>query len=128
MSAEQKGEEEESVSGIKLVTKQPKVAAETPQVQSQSTANVKNTAGQSAGGMNNDERIRRLKNLSMKLNNQKNIEELEKEPAYLRRGVDLDSVPHSSESGFGSYTLTKDSSEEKPELRQNNSFLHDQVD
>jgi cell division protein FtsZ len=72
------------------------------------------------------ERIRRLKALSYRIGNA-NISELEKEPAFKRRNVKLDSVPHSNESNISRYTLNTDE-EKKTELRQNNSFLHDNVD
>ncbi len=71
------------------------------------------------------ERIRKLKNLSYKMGGS-SISDMEKEPAFKRRNVKLDSVPHSSESSVSRYTLSEE--EKKGELRQNNSFLHDNVD
>jgi cell division protein FtsZ len=44
-------------------------------------------------------------------------------PAYLRRGVKMDNVPHSSEPFISRYNLNDDSS-----LLGNNKFLHDNVD
>ena len=44
-------------------------------------------------------------------------------PAYLRRGVKMDNVPHSSESNVSRYSLNDDNS-----LLGNNKFLHDNVD
>lgn len=44
-------------------------------------------------------------------------------PAYLRRGVKMDNVPHSSESFISRYNLNDDNS-----LLGNNKFLHDNVD
>ncbi len=44
-------------------------------------------------------------------------------PAYLRRGVKMDNVPHSSESNISRYSLNDDNS-----LLGNNKFLHDNVD
>lgn len=44
-------------------------------------------------------------------------------PAYLRRGVKMDNVPHSSESQISRYSLNDDNS-----LLGNNKFLHDNVD
>lgn len=72
------------------------------------------------------ERILKLKFISQRIVNS-NITDLEQEPAYKRRNIKLDSVPHSSESNVSRYTLTKED-EKKTELRQNNSFLHDNVD
>ncbi len=44
-------------------------------------------------------------------------------PAYLRRGVKMDNVPHSSERFISKYNLNEDSN-----LLGNNKFLHDNVD
>ena len=44
-------------------------------------------------------------------------------PAYLRRGVKMDNVPHSSEPLISKYNLNDDNS-----LLGNNKFLHDNVD
>lgn len=44
-------------------------------------------------------------------------------PAYLRRGVKMDNVPHSSEPYISRYNLSDDNS-----LLGNNKFLHDNVD
>jgi cell division protein FtsZ len=73
------------------------------------------------------ERIAKLKSLSMKIGGG-NVTDLEREPAYRRRNVKLDSVPHSSESNVSRYTLTGEEEGKKSELRPNNSFLHDNVD
>jgi len=72
------------------------------------------------------ERISKLKSLSYRIGSS-NISELEKEPAYKRRNVKLDSIPHSGESNVSRYTLGPEE-EKKSELRPNNSFLHDNVD
>ena len=44
-------------------------------------------------------------------------------PAYLRRGVKMENVPHSSESFISRYNLNDDNN-----LLGNNKFLHDNVD
>lgn len=72
------------------------------------------------------ERLARLKSLNYRLGNG-NLSELEREPAYKRKNVRLDSVPHSSESNVSRYTLSNEE-EKKPQIRSNNSFLHDNVD
>jgi len=72
------------------------------------------------------ERIMKLKSLSYRIGDS-NIGDMEKEPAYKRRNVRLDNVPHSSESNVSRYTLSNEE-EKKGELKQNNSFLHDNVD
>lgn len=75
------------------------------------------------------ERISKLKSLSISMKNPNAISEMEKLPAYLRRDVQLENTPHSSESNISRYTLSEPNEEEKkPELKKNNSFLHDKVD
>ena len=61
----------------------------------------------------------------VKLNNPNTLVDLENEPAYLRRKIALEDVPHSSESTTSKWTLTD---EEEPMLKENNSFLYDNVD
>lgn len=73
------------------------------------------------------ERIQKLKALNYRMASNTNIADMEKVPAYLRHGVKLDNVPHSSEPHISRYTLNAEE-EKKPELRQNNSYLHDNVD
>lgn len=72
-----------------------------------------------------EERRQRLKNLSVKLNNPEVLNDLENQPAYLRKGVRLDNIPHSSEPNLSNWTLSDD---DEPEIKDNNSFLHDNVD
>ncbi|MFM6976342.1 MAG: cell division protein FtsZ [Sphingobacteriaceae bacterium] len=72
------------------------------------------------------ERIMRLKDLSMKLRTTNGLQELENEPAYKRKQMSLDDVPHSSESQVSRFTLSNE--EGITEIRPNNSFLHDNVD
>lgn len=70
------------------------------------------------------ERVGLIKQLvNKKLARPSNIDELEKEPAFIRRKVNLTRVNHSSENQVSRYNLDSDS-----DLRTNNSFLHDNVD
>ncbi|PYF73966.1 cell division protein FtsZ [Pedobacter nutrimenti] len=73
------------------------------------------------------ERILRLKDLSMKLRTTNGLQELENEPAYKRKQMQLQQVQHSSESQISRFTLSNDE-EGTTEIRPNNSFLHDNVD
>ncbi len=73
------------------------------------------------------ERIFKLKSMNLKMKTPGGLNDLENEPAYKRRNIRLDSTPHSSESNVSRYTLSEDE-EKKTTLRQNNSFLHDNVD
>ena len=73
-----------------------------------------------------DERRRKLKNFNYKFqNNRSSIDDIEKEPAYKRQGVDLNDVP--KEQKVSRTTLGEDSNDDL-QLRSNNSFLHDNVD
>ncbi|MGV6830492.1 MAG: cell division protein FtsZ [bacterium] len=73
-----------------------------------------------------DERRRKMKEFNYKFNNAK-IDEIEKEPAYKRQGVDLDDRQHSSDTEASRTTVSLDDNDEI-QLRSNNSFLHDNVD
>jgi cell division protein FtsZ len=73
-----------------------------------------------------DERRRKLKDFNYKFKNSvNNIDEIEKEPAYKRQGIDLNERP--KEGKVSRTTLSEDSNDEI-QLRSNNSFLHDNVD
>ncbi|WP_422859135.1 cell division protein FtsZ [Flagellimonas sp. S174] len=73
-----------------------------------------------------DERRKKLKNFNYKFQNNRNsIDEIEKQPAYKRQGVDLNDT--STEQKVSRTTLSEDSNDEM-QLRSNNSFLHDNVD
>jgi len=74
-----------------------------------------------------DERKRKLKEFNYKFNNNANrIEDIEKQPAYKRAGIELnDNKPTDSKASRTS--LGTDSNDDM-QLRSNNSFLHDNVD
>lgn len=73
------------------------------------------------------ERVMKIKELGMKMKTPSGINDLEKEPAYKRRKIDLNETPHSSENNVSRFTLSEDE-EGKPKLNDDNSFLHDNVD
>lgn len=70
------------------------------------------------------ERRKRLRGLNMKINN---LSELEQEPAYKRRNINLEDVPHSSEPNISKYSLIEEE-KHKPEIKKRNPFLHNNVD
>ena len=73
-----------------------------------------------------DERRRKLKDFNYKFhNNPSRMDELEKEPAYKRSGVDLSNARFNNNV---SRTSIGTDSNNDPQLRSNNSFLHDNVD
>ncbi len=73
------------------------------------------------------ERIYQLKAMSMKFNTPTGLNDLEKEPAYKRRNIQLENVPSSDSTPVSRFTLTGDA-DNKPEIKSNNTFLHDRVD
>jgi len=73
-----------------------------------------------------DERRRKMKDFNYKFNNAK-IDEIEKEPAYKRQGVNLEDAQHSSETNASRMSVGTDENDDI-QLRSNNSFLHDNVD
>jgi len=70
------------------------------------------------------EREERLRNISMQLRTPSGLSSLEDIPAYKRNNIDLTENSNSNEE-VSTFTL---SNEEKTELKENNSFLHDNVD
>ena len=73
------------------------------------------------------EREQRLRTISMQLRTPSGLTSLEDVPAYKRNNIELTKTSHSSESEISSFTLTN-KDESRTELRQDNSFLHDNVD
>jgi cell division protein FtsZ len=73
-----------------------------------------------------EERRRKMKDFNYKFNNAK-IDDIEKVPAYKRQGVDLNETKHSSETDLSRTSIGLDDNDDI-QLRNNNSFLHDNVD
>mgnify|MGYP006247054885 CR=1 FL=1 len=78
-----------------------------------------------------DERIERIRKATEKLRSPLGLNEMESEPAYKRRNIDLKDVKYSDEPSSSKYTLWEninDSGEKESGLSDHNSFLHDNVD
>ncbi|MEX0996379.1 MAG: cell division protein FtsZ [Flavobacteriaceae bacterium] len=74
-----------------------------------------------------EERKQKMKAYNYKFNNSNSrVEELEKQPAYKRFGIELDETQTDKEK-ISRTTLSTDENDEI-QLRKNNSFLHDNVD
>jgi len=73
------------------------------------------------------ERENRLRAISQQLRTPSGLTNLEDIPAYKRNRIELDTTSHSSENEISTYTLS-DGKNNSTELKQNNSFLHDNVD
>lgn len=63
-----------------------------------------------------------------KVNEQDNIEELEIEPAYIRKKIKIENRKHSEGSDISKYSLEDEEKDKYARLKSNNSFLHDRVD
>ncbi|WP_396181108.1 cell division protein FtsZ [Flavobacterium sp.] len=72
-----------------------------------------------------EERKSKLKNFNHKFNNPNRIDDLEKEPAFRRLGLDVTSMPNQNPPSRMSIGMD---SNDDMQLRSNNSFLHDNVD
>lgn len=83
-----------------------------------------------------EERMEKLRKAHEKIKEHKlnqeeekiNIEQLENEPAYVRKKLQLDNRQHSSESKISKFSLSGDEETDGPKLREDNSYLHDNVD
>lgn len=74
-----------------------------------------------------EERKQKMKAFNYKFNNNASkVDELEKQPAYKRLGIELDETSSDNEK-ISRTTLSTDENDEI-QLRSNNSFLHDNVD
>jgi cell division protein FtsZ len=74
-----------------------------------------------------EERKQKMKAFNYKFNNSNNrVDELEKQPAYKRLGIELDNS--SADSNKISRTTLSTDENDEIQLRNNNSFLHDNVD
>ncbi|MCD4697318.1 MAG: cell division protein FtsZ [Bacteroidales bacterium] len=73
------------------------------------------------------ERIKKLKDLSIKLRSPQEIDQMEKTPAYIRRNVELNDVKPSDSSEVSRFTLNE-GEDSNGSLKTDNPFLHDNVD
>jgi len=83
-----------------------------------------------------EERVKRIKEAQERIkqtgynpgSENDSIEQLENEPAYMRKKIKIKSEKPSSESSVSKYKLTEDEDKGGPKLREDNSYLHDNVD
>jgi cell division protein FtsZ len=73
------------------------------------------------------ERIRKLKDITLKMKSPEGLAALEKQTAFERKNIVLENKTPSTESSVSRYTLSE-GEDKKIEIRPNNSFLHDNVD
>jgi len=72
------------------------------------------------------ERRRKMKESNYKFRNNSNIDDIEKQPAYKRMGVELEDTESSNEGNISRVSVNTDNGD--LDLRDNNSFLHENVD
>lgn len=75
------------------------------------------------------ERRARMKKFNYKFRKNSNIEDIERQPAYKRAGVELDD-DFNRESTWSRTTvdIDEDKDQDEPRISRNNSYLHDNVD
>jgi cell division protein FtsZ len=73
------------------------------------------------------ERVERLRQMSIKLKSPGGLTELEEEPAYRRKKVELSDETPSEETKVSKFTLSE-GNDDGAELKSDNSYLHDNVD
>ena len=75
-----------------------------------------------------EDRKKILAGLSYRFGTKQNVNELENEPAYKRKGLELNGeTNYSTETDLSRFTVSNDGTN-RPEIKKNNSFLHDNVD
>jgi cell division protein FtsZ len=78
-----------------------------------------------------EERVTRMREVSQKLRTPNGLNDMEREPAYKRKNIQINDTQHSTSSTVSRYTLseeTDESGERRVELKRNNPYLHDNVD
>ncbi len=78
-----------------------------------------------------ESRLNHMREVNMRLRTPNGLAEMEREPAFKRRNIELNDTPHSTDSNVSRYTLSEGNDENgqrQVELRRNNPFLHDNVD
>ena len=101
-------DDEEEVETLKTLESIPKVSSDNMKVEAR-------------------ERESRLRAISQQLRTPSGLTNLEDIPAYKRNEIELEATSHSSENEISTYTLSGGKNN-STELKQNNSFLHDNVD
>jgi len=77
------------------------------------------------------QRLDRIRETSKQIKTSMSVTDMENEPAYKRRNIQLDDVDHSSETTQSRFTIgdiENEEGEKRTGLSDNNSFLHDNVD
>ncbi|MCB0764262.1 MAG: hypothetical protein KDB84_06130, partial [Flavobacteriales bacterium] len=78
-----------------------------------------------------EQRVAQVRELNMRLRTPSGLNDLEREPAYKRKNIQLNDATPSTDSNVSRYTLNEEvdeHGERRVELKRNNPYLHDNVD
>lgn len=78
-----------------------------------------------------EQRVAHVRELNMRLRTPNGLNDLEREPAYKRKNIQLNDAKPSTDSNVSRYTLNEEideNGERRVELKKNNNYLHDNVD
>jgi cell division protein FtsZ len=122
-----KAPQKEAETDSSLVFEKTTVSTVKPQENNEEEIDPMNTSISELLKKRTEERKLKMKAFNYKFSNSNasKVDELEKQPAYKRMGIDLDN--ESQEGTISRTTLSVDDNDEI-QLRSNNSFLHDNVD
>ncbi len=112
-----------------IVNEKPSFKTTTPE--SSSPRHYQSETDREEQGKRASDRLSRLRDLSMKLRTPSGMSDLENEPAFKRKQINLDHLPSAAENNASRFTLSEEEGEDgekKTRLRPNNPFLHDNVD
>ena len=121
VTAQTEAEEDESLLKFEVKTKEPSTAKQ----EQEQEADFLNRPISAAMRQKILERKNRLEEFNYRFKHATTAM-LEKEPAYKRQGIEVGSDNYSSSTSVGRMSLGGENGE--PEIRTNNSFLHDNVD
>lgn len=74
------------------------------------------------------ERLERIRNYTSHLNSAEGLNELERQPAFKRRKINLGDTENSADNSVSRYEVSPNDNNNNTTLRDTNSFLHDNVD
>lgn len=78
-----------------------------------------------------EERVMKVRELNQRLRTPNGLSDLEREPAYKRKNIQLNDSTASTDTNISRYTLNEETDENgdrRVELKRNNPYLHDNVD
>lgn len=110
---------------------QPTFKTTTPQSQSRQPDHHDDRPSREEQARVASDRLSRLRELSMKLRSSQGMSDLENEPAFRRKQINLEDVPHSSQSSASRFSINEEEGadgEKKNRLSGGNKFFTDSVD